>query len=190
MFSKECRKLRNFSSSVAIATALHSVAVENLKLTRKTLTRDMQTKLYALYDIVEPESNFRAYRDAIDDAASPQERDTCIIWLSFHLKELRKVLESHPATVTGVGDKHLINFERYTKFMDRIKEVAHYTPPDLEIHRYEGQLGFLLKSLKDFSLSSDTDDEQSARSHALAAQEESDYRTRKTHLKQLGFRVG
>jgi len=149
----------------------------------------MQTKLYSLYDIVEPESNFRGYRDAINDAASPQERDTCIIWLSFHLKELRKVLKSHPATVR-VGDKHLINFERYTKFMDRIKEVAHYAPPDLEIHRYGGQLGYLLKSLKDFSLSSDTDDEQSARSHTLAAQEESDYRTRKTHLKQLGFRVG
>lgn len=149
----------------------------------------MQAKLYALYDIVEPESNFRGYRDAINDAASPQERDTCIIWLAFHLKELRKVLKSHPATVR-MGDKHLINFERYIKFMDRIKEVAHYTPPDLESHRYGGQLGYLLKSLKDFSFSSDTDDEQLARSQTLAAQEESDYRTRKTHLKQLGFRVG
>lgn len=181
--------MRNFSSAVVIATALHSGPVENLKLTRKTLTRDMQAQFYAIFDIVKPESNYREYRVAINNAASPRERDTCIPWLEIHLKELRKVLLSHPATVR-VGDKDVINFVRYTKFMDRIKEVAHYTPPDLESYRNGGQLGYLLNSLKDFAFSSDTADHQLARSQKLAAQEESDYRTRKAHLRQLGFRVG
>ncbi len=47
---------------------------------------------------------------------------------SCSLEELHAVLQKYP-TIVKVDGYPLINFERYVKFMDRIKEVVHYKPP-------------------------------------------------------------
>lgn len=63
---QECYSMRNFSSTAAISTALQSASVENLKATMKTtwkgLSKKIQAKLPAIYDIIQPHSN---HRDAI-----------------------------------------------------------------------------------------------------------------------------
>lgn len=176
--------MRNFSSAAAIASALHSTAVDNLTVTRKSLTRSLQSKLSDLYDIINPESNHRGYREFLHAHAPVQ--DTCVPWMAFHLKELGKVLRAHPVTLEEDG-QHLINFDRYLKFMDRIKETMYYLPPHLEGLRHQGQLAYLLNQLQGINLSDEQDDHLMAKSKSLMLQEASDYRTRKPQLVKLGF---
>ena len=62
--------MRNFSSTTAIASALHSTAVDNLGVTRRALTRNMQSKLSDLYDIINPESNHAGFPGILDDSTT------------------------------------------------------------------------------------------------------------------------
>ncbi|KAF8964650.1 ras guanine nucleotide exchange factor domain-containing protein [Flammula alnicola] len=186
--AQECRKLRNFSSLVAIASALHSAPIERLKLTRSALTVQMQGRLQALDDIINPSSNHRGYREALNDATSSQERDCCIPWLAVHLKELHLVLQKHP-TIVQVNGRPLINFQRYIKFMDRVQEVVHYKPPNLEQYRQQGQLDYLINQLQKLKMTPTSDDELMARSKFLEARETLDYKTRRSQLKTLGFKT-
>ena len=179
--------MRNFSSATSIAAALHSTAVDNLSVTRKALTRNMQSKLSDLYDIINPESNHRGYRDALHALATDDKNDTCVPWMAFHLKELGKVLRLFPVTMIEKDGQHLINFNRYIKFMDRTMEIMYYVPPSLEEFRQQGQLAYLLNQLRGISPSEVTDERLMAKSKILMAQEASDYRTRKPQLVKLGF---
>ncbi len=187
LFFKECRKLRNFSSWITIAIAVHSVPMSNLEFTREALTKDMSTKLSTLRDIINPDSDYQCFRAAVNKV-SRQDRNICVPWLDLHLTDLQSILDNHPATVR-VGDTDLINFERYNKFMDLIKEVAHYTPPELQKYRDTGRLEYLLDSLSEFPFSNDTEDALLARSRDLKAQERRDVELRRTVFVNLGFRI-
>jgi len=145
----------------------------------------MTNKLSTLRDIINPDSDYRHFRAAINKIASPRSSNICVPWLDLHLKDLQRILDDHPVTVR-VGD-NLINFERYTKFMDRINEVAHYTPPNLQEYRNTGQLEYLLDSLQKFPISNNTDTEMLTRSLVLKERERSDANQRKHVLARLGF---
>ena len=144
--------MRNFSSTVAITIALHSTEIVNLKATRKALKRTMEGKLLALYNIINPDRRHRCYWEALRDAATPEERDICIPWLAFHLKELKEVLHQNPPIIE-VDGRRLINFKRYIRFMDCIKEVVYFSPPNLEEQRHGGQLEDLLAKLRSVDIS-------------------------------------
>ena len=73
--------------------------------------------------------------------------------------------------------------------MDRVNEVVHYKPPDLEQHRQLGYLDYLESQLRNVRISSTSDDDLMARSNFLAAQETSAMRYRKPQLQALGFRT-
>ncbi len=157
-FFKECRKLRNYSSWITIAIAVHSVPMCNLEFTRNSLTNDCRL-------------NFPLFAT-----------------LSTQTPILKDILDNHPATVR-VGDTDLINFERYNKFMDRIKEVAHYTPPELQEYRDTGRLEYLLDSLSKFPFSNNTEDALLARSRDLKAEEKKDVDVCRNGFVNLGFRI-
>ncbi len=78
---QECRKLRNFSSLVAIASALHSAPIERTPIDQIRTDAANAGKLEALGDIINPTANHRGYRNAVSDAPTPEERDRCIPWL-------------------------------------------------------------------------------------------------------------
>ena len=59
-----------------------------------------------------------------------------------HLKGLYLVLQNHPITVE-VDQEHLINFQRYVKFMDHAKELLRYKSPELEMYQHDGRLEYL-----------------------------------------------
>jgi len=186
--AQECRKLRSFSSLVAIATALHSVLIDRLKLTKSSLSLKMQDKLRDLYDIIDPTANHRTYWKALNGASSVQ-RDRCVPWLAVHLEKLRLVLQSYPITVQVDGHP-LINFQRYLKFMDCVNEVlVRYKPPDLEEYRQLGQLDYLENQLRKLRMSPTSDDTMTARSRDLEAREALTLKTRKPQLGGLGFRT-
>jgi son of sevenless-like protein len=183
--------MRNFSSTVAISSALQSVSIESLKATmkatRKALSKKTQAKLPLLSEIIDPQSNHRGYSNALQTAATVQERDTCIPWLAVHLKELDRVVRQ-PLTVL-VDDHHLVNFTRYNRFMDRVKEILYYLPPDLEDKRHGGQLTYLLNQLRDIDLSGDLEQQLSAKGEEICAQESSVNNIQNEHLRRVGFAI-
>lgn len=107
----------------------------------------------------------------------------------MHLKELHNVLQKNPANVRHRG-RLLINFERYVKFMERLKEVLHYRPPDLEQYRTQGPLAYLEHQLRNISVGSpELDQTFLERSDLLEANETRQYLQRTNELASLGFRV-
>ncbi len=146
----------------------------------------MQRKLSALREIVSPEQNYHGYRVALGTAATPKERDACIPWLALHLKELEKVLQQNPSTIE-VNGRQLLNFKRYNLFVNRLKEVARYSPPNLEEQRDEDQLGYLVWTLRAVGTSEASKEQMLKRSGFLMEQETADRRSRKYLLQQLGF---
>jgi len=162
--------MRNFSSTAAISTALQSAVVGNLEATMtawKGVSRKTQAKLRVICNIFHPHSN---YYEAIRSAATAQEMGTCIPWLIVHLKELYKVVRQ-PLTVK-VDNQHLVNFTRHNQFMDRIKEILYYSPPDLEDRRHGGQLTYLLNQLHDIDLSGDLERQLLTKSEMFSTREE------------------
>lgn len=107
---------------------------------------------------------------------------------AVHLLELHAVLQLYPTTIE-VDGRRLINFKRYVKFMDRIKEVLHYIPPEMEHYRYQGQLAYLEHQLSGVYPSNEMDEELMERSRRLEMGETRDYRTRKRELRRLGFKA-
>ncbi|KAG5652947.1 hypothetical protein H0H81_002955 [Sphagnurus paluster] len=183
-----CRKFRNFSSVTAIANALHSAPIDRLRLTRKELSPQLKQALDDLDDLLDPSSNHRTYRAALREFSELDQRDACVPWIAVHLRELYTNLQKYP-TVVQVDGTPLINFERYIRFTDRIKEVLHYTPPNLEGFRQHGQLAYLENQLRNIQPKSNTDDALMERSLTLEAGEARDYRTRKRELTRLGFKT-
>ena len=183
---QECLSMRNFSSTVAISSALHSVAVENLKATRKSLSKKMQHKLTTLSEIIDPQSNHRGYHNVLQ-AATVRDRDTCIPWLPVHLKELDKVVRQPPTVL--VDTQHLVNFTRYNRFMDRINEILYCSPPDLEAKRHGGQLTYLVNQLHDIDLLGDLEEQLSAKGEELRAQESSVNNIYYERLRRVGIAV-
>ncbi|TFK42874.1 ras guanine nucleotide exchange factor domain-containing protein [Crucibulum laeve] len=184
----ECLRLRNFASLTAIAIALHSTPIERLKLTRDGLSPYLRRKLDELNDLVDPSSNHRAYRRALERPVDPDYANTCIPWLPVHLHELHSVLHQNPTVIT-VDGRPLINFQRYIRFTDRVREILHHQPPSLEQFRQDGQLAYIEHQLRSVQLSTQADDELIRKSDEFHAREGHDYKGRKRELASLGFRV-
>lgn len=98
------------------------------------------------------------------------------------------MLQRYPITIQ-VDGRPLINFERYLKFMDRVYEVVHYKPPNLEQYRQLGYLDYLESQLRNVRMSSTSDDDHMTRSKLLEARETVAFRTRKPQLRALGFKT-
>jgi son of sevenless len=107
---------------------------------------------------------------------------------AVHLKELHRVLQNNPITVE-VDQEHLINFQRYVKFMDQVKELFRYKAPELELYRHDGRLEYLEGQLQSLEASKKTEDEVVARSLFLERRENVDLKRRKPTLQALGFDV-
>jgi son of sevenless-like protein len=104
------------------------------------------------------------------------------------LKDLHLTLNRYPTTVEEDGHP-LINFQQYLKFVDRVNEVVHYKPPDLERYRKSSRLDYLEEQLRKLQMSPTSDDALMARSKTLEARETSDFKTRKHQLGVLGFKT-
>jgi len=105
-----------------------------------------------------------------------------------HLKDLCSVVTHNPIVVEDEG-RSLINFQRYVKFMDKIKEISHYKPPDLEQYRQQGYLAYLENQLQCVYIGQNgekADDEIMKKSIALRKGEVLEIKQRFRHA---GFQV-
>ncbi|KAF7359517.1 Serine/threonine-protein kinase STY17 [Mycena sanguinolenta] len=185
----ECRKLRNFSSLSAITNALESTPIERLTLTVGALSSHHQDMLQDLKSLLEPSNNHSTYRKALKPttALDPKYRDFCIPWLAVHLRDLHSLLQNYPPTVEVQG-RTLINFRRYSKFMEHVRGLRLLKPPDLDRYRETGQLAYLQHQLRGVHFDPNTDVALMERSLELEADETRIHRTRALELKRLGFR--
>ena len=106
----------------------------------------------------------------------------------MHLEDLRSVLRDNPIEVEDEG-RPLINFQRYVKFMDKIKEILHYKPPDLEQYRRQGYLAYLENQLQctcNGQIGENTDDGLMKKSIALREGEVLEIKRR---YQSVGFKV-
>ncbi|TFK72558.1 ras GEF [Pluteus cervinus] len=186
--AQECRRFRNFSTMTAITIALCSAHIRRLPLTRRWVPQDLRELLHELDSIVNPTANHRAYRAALTRALDPQYANECIPWIAVHLRELHSVLQQYPQVVTK-DNKSLINFERYTKFAERLKELTQLKPTSLERYRSQGQLAYVEAHLRNVHPSSSQDDDFNRQSLKLHEEEAREWRQRKLELKALGFRT-
>ena len=106
----------------------------------------------------------------------------------MHLKDLHSVLKHNPILVEEEG-RPLINFQRYAKFVDKIKETLHYKPPDLEQYRQQGYLAYLENQLHCACIGhfgENTDDELMKKSIVLREGEVLEIKQR---FRSAGFQV-
>jgi len=83
-----------------------------------------------------------------------------------HLEDLHSVLMDNPIIVKDEG-LPLINFQHYVKFMDKIKDIHHDKPPDLEQYCRQGYLAYIENQLKCVCVGQNTDDKLMRKSIAL-----------------------
>ncbi|KAJ6547312.1 ras guanine nucleotide exchange factor domain-containing protein [Mycena capillaripes] len=202
----ECRKLRNFASLSAITNALQSTPIERLTLTVGALSPHLQEMLQELKSLLDPSNNHLTYRAALKpgEALDSKYRDFCIPWLAVHLRDLNSLLQNYPPTVEIQG-RSLINIRRYSKFMQHVRMLRLFEPPDLERYRQNGQLAYLQHQLRGVHFDADSDVALMQRSLELEADETRIHRcancgwaaslqtngisrTRALELKRLGFR--
>ncbi|KAF8496698.1 ras guanine nucleotide exchange factor domain-containing protein [Russula emetica] len=122
LIAEECRKSQNFSSMSAIVAALQSLS--QLILTCDIgLTKNEKQLLAQLGDILAPESDHLAYRQAIQNIKSP----IAIPWFAVHLRSLQTFYDRSSSTVI-IDQRPLINFIRCAKLLQRIDDIGRYHP--------------------------------------------------------------
>ncbi|KAJ7135013.1 ras guanine nucleotide exchange factor domain-containing protein [Mycena crocata] len=186
----ECHRLRNFESLSAIANALQSTPIERLTLTVGALSPHLQTMLQDLKNLLDPSNNHLTYRAALnpEEALDYHYRDFCIPWLAVHLRDLYSLLKNYPPKVE-IDGLELLNFRRYSSFMEHVRGINLFKPPDLERYRLNGQLAYLQHQLRGVHFDPDSDVALMERSLELEADETRMHRTRALELKRLGFRA-
>ena len=150
---------------MAIAQALDSPPIRRLALTRRSLKKDAPTHLEELMKLCDvsdqtfyrkvlsevPDSPYRHYCiPCVGKSLSSSSRSLLVTELDFnlavHLEELRAILHANERTIERDG-RTLINVQRYTRFINRVQQLFHLPPPDLERFRHQGELAYLESDL-------------------------------------------
>ena len=87
------------------------------------------------------------------------------------MEELRSVLDAHERTIE-INGQTLINVQRYTEFMNRVKELFPLPPPDLERYRHQGELAYLESKLAGVQVGEAADREFETKARSLKAIED------------------
>ncbi|KAF9496004.1 hypothetical protein BDN71DRAFT_1446698 [Pleurotus eryngii] len=180
--AQACRARHDYLSLAVIVKALKSDTVSRLHLTHQELGANMQHVWQELKDFVE---DVKAYRTVLWQCVEQQ--TPCIPWLELHLHDLATVF-AHHSQIKEEDGRVLVNFERYTKFTEKLKEITRCKPPDLESYRGQGQLAYLEHQLRNVEQTPGAEYDLSNRSLAQAGEESRVFKQRRRELNQLGFR--
>jgi hypothetical protein len=83
----------------------------------------------------------------------------------------------------------LINVERYTKFLDTLKQVFPQQPPDFDSYRQQGALAYLEDKLDKTTVGEEIEDRLYAKSENVRAVEQQLGELRVVERGKLGFHV-
>ncbi|KAH9989793.1 hypothetical protein BJV77DRAFT_670676 [Russula vinacea] len=112
------QKVPEFASMSAIVAALQSIP--QLILTRETkLTKSEKRLLSQLDEVLAPQGDHRAYREALQNGESP----FVVPWLAVHLRTLQTFYARTSPTVV-VDQRPQINFNRCAKLLERVDDIG------------------------------------------------------------------
>jgi RasGEF domain/PH domain len=111
-----CRVLRNYSSLLAISSAIYSNHVYELTDTLQQLPRDVKVTISALADLMSPRKGFHAYRKQIASDKAP-----CIPYVGLVLHDMMLIDEAIEDIVCG-----LINFRKREQLHQIVAALVDY----------------------------------------------------------------
>ncbi|RXW17464.1 hypothetical protein EST38_g8388 [Candolleomyces aberdarensis] len=148
----------------------------------------IEIRLEGLVKLCSADGNHSRYREALKEVIDPTYRDYCIPWIDVHLEELRSILRAN-GRIVEIKGQPLINIQRYTEFLNRVKELFSLPPPDLERYRHQGQLAYLEAQLADVQIGEVADRELEEKAQSLKAIEDVLISQRVIGLIRCGHRI-
>lgn len=133
---KCCFKKANFNSLMAIIVGLNMNAVARM---RKTWLKANQSLFKKLEHEMSPESNFRRYRDTLNERLKNRHKDNVIPVFSILVKDIYFLNE-------GIKDRlpnDLINFEKFWQLSEQIKDVIFLKNKTCEYSKNEAIMDYL-----------------------------------------------
>ncbi|WBW72418.1 Ras1 GEF Efc25 [Schizosaccharomyces osmophilus] len=115
----ECLAIHNFSTLIAIVSALNSAPVYRLRAAYKLVSAEDMNKLKGLQEVVESKKNFVAYRTLIKQIELP-----CVPFLGVFLSDLTFIDEGNSEIIDGFP--HLINFSKRQRICSVVDEICYY----------------------------------------------------------------
>jgi son of sevenless len=115
---QQCRVLNNFSSVIAIVSALGTSHILRLSRTWQAVNPKTHAMLDAMRNLIASEKNFAQYREALRVATPP-----CIPFLGGYLTDLTFIEDGIPSQIKGT---ELINFAKRSKTAEVIKDIQQY----------------------------------------------------------------
>jgi len=183
--ARECRKLRDFSSTSAIMGALQSHLIKCLISTHKAMPPEDQKLHQDLVKLLAQESDYGAYKAAVRSDA----KKGCIPWHDAHIHDINTVLREEK----DVEDHHeppLINFEKWAHLKDRALEALRYRdiPPKYSEDGLEAATGYLKHQLQSVTVDDDFSRDLQTRSARLKKIEDTPPKSKTVDVvKKTGF---
>lgn len=117
----ECRALNNFNAAFAIVAGLNSAPVHRLRKTWDQLSDKEQAAFAALGDLVSSAKSFKRYREVLHGVNPP-----CVPYIGVYQTDLIFIDQGNPDTL---ADGQLINFDKWRRTADVIRELVMYQEP-------------------------------------------------------------
>lgn len=183
LVAEECKNLHNFSSACALFAGIDSALITCLK---RTYTLDKPTtKISAsIKKLMSPQSNFQAYRKAINNTKTP----SAIPLLRVHLKDIRAVYDGR----ISLGPD-IINFELYYRLYGMTKDLLSHWQPSSPDDRTPSENPaddvrvFIGNQLRSLSVDDKLRGWLQDRSKQLERNELADYHSHRSELMATGF---
>lgn len=121
----ECRKLRNFASTMQVVAGLSISSVVRLKKTWRLVPKKMTTRLSTLQAELEPMANFKAYRAAIAGAQLP-----ALPYMGLYLRDATFIEDGNEDRLAN----GMANLEKLRMLGELVREVRYF-----QLSSYVGQ---------------------------------------------------
>ncbi|KAK5667389.1 hypothetical protein QVD99_005990 [Batrachochytrium dendrobatidis] len=120
--AKECRKLNNFNTLMAIVSGLNVVAVSRLKATWELTDAKRVRQLNELETLISPTNNFRMYRALVNDIEEEpnKNRRYYVPILSLFLKDFLFMNDGNPK----ITESGCINVDKLRSMYTRATEIV------------------------------------------------------------------
>ncbi|KAK7690449.1 hypothetical protein QCA50_005547 [Cerrena zonata] len=148
--AERCRAMQNFSSTVAIISALNNPAVRRLKRTWEQVGSRASSQFSSCETIMDPDRNYHCYWSALKDATPP-----AIPFFGRYLSTLTFINDGAEDKVSG----QMINFRKRQKAADVVHDIKRWQSRPYNFHAVAVVLAFIEGGLTKYANGADLSDQ-------------------------------
>ncbi|CAL1717053.1 unnamed protein product [Somion occarium] len=148
--AERCRSMQNFSSTVAIVSALNNPAIRRLKRSWELVGSRAFAQFTNCESILNPDRNFQNYWSALKDASPP-----AIPFFGRYLSTLTFINDGAEDKLSG----QMINFRKRQKAAEVIQDIKHWQSRLYNFHAVAIVLAFIESGLNRYISSGDLSDQ-------------------------------